>query len=119
MEELFEKEQELISKPIVIAIENILSDGFVSNQGRLVSNVYRVNFINVHVETDESEIRNIIVITRVDFTARVRLIINDNATTDSDLTLRIGSRFNLLFDSNEKEYQIENAEDIEVVDVSY
>jgi len=118
MEELFNKENVLVCQPIQAFIQTQLSDGFMTNQDRAVTKTDRVNILSVQVDIEQSEMRETIVITRVDARAKVWIKMNEDATTNRELTLRISSRINLIFNPEQGEYQIHN-DDLALTDLTF
>jgi hypothetical protein len=119
MEELFRIENELINQPIENLILGLLSNNFETNKNRKVLKIDRVTITSITVDVKSSNIRENIIINRVDATAQVWVEFIQETKKNGALNLRISDTINLIFNKELKEYQIENTNILTLNDLSY
>ena len=116
MEELLKKEEQLIFNPIEKFIVAKLLDGFKNNKHQEVVKVDGLILARLECDTKESEFKIKILINRIDVIAKVWVNIGEGARSNNQLSISINKQVNVAYNNDDKEYQIENEEELTLFD---
>ena len=116
MEELVKKEEQLIFAPIENFIIEKLMDGFKNRKDQDVIKVDGLSLARLECDTKESEFKIKILINRIDVLAKVWVNIGEGARSNNQLSISINKQVNLVYNYEDKLYQIENEEELNLFD---
>ena len=119
MNELLEKELNLVREPIRAFLEEYLLDGFKNRKGQPVIKVDSFKVFNISIDEEQSEIKERFVITGVSFYAEVWVSLGDDGSTNNTLNLSTTKGMVLNYSFEEKKYAIENTEGISLLDKTF
>lgn len=115
MKELFDKELELLKKPILELIIKKLSDGFTNRKGDLVIKIENVSLLNLSIDEKNSELRECIVVSSTYAKARVWVKFSEDSESSDNLDLMTINKINLLFNNETKTYYVDGAENVKLI----
>ena len=119
MNELLEKELNLVREPIMAFLEEYLLDGFKNRKGQSVIKVDGFKAFDILIDEEQSEIKERFVLNRVSFYADVWVSLGDDGSTNNTLNLSTTKGIVLNYNFEEKKYAIENTEGISLLDKTF
>lgn len=115
MNEIFEKELQLIQQPVIEVIKEKLTIDFKNRNGKYVVKVENVSLLNLSIDEKSSELRECIVINSIYAIARVWVKFSEDGETSDNLNLMTHNKFSLLFNFETKSYYIDDSDKVTLI----